>query len=209
MIEANPKSYRKTPVDTFGYGWSLNIPWIEQTDKGKFIRLPGGQTIKIELDSNQRFEYHAGAHFIMEGTSTLTLNDGTKYAFDDAGRVLGNKTAVTDPRGDGTDGSFTTWYVYDDLNRLTKTILPDNTPGDKSDNPYTETTYDAIGNKLTERDPNGDIFPEKRPTKFEEKITVCEFKIPQKVNTILKQCENRFPKEGFCFNSWGVMSLYR
>jgi hypothetical protein len=55
----------------------------------------------------------------------------------------------------------------------------------------------------------GDIFPEKRPTKFEEKITVCEFKIPQKVNTILKQCENRLPKEGFYFNSWGVMSLYR
>jgi hypothetical protein len=43
----------------------------------------------------------------------------------------------------------------------------------------------------------GDIFPAKKPTKFEEKITVYEFKIPQKVNTLLKQCENRLPKERF------------
>jgi hypothetical protein len=48
-----------------------------------------------------------------------------------------------------------------------------------------------------------DIFPDKKPTKFEEKITVYEFKIPQKVNTLLKQCENRLPKEGFYFNTWG------
>jgi hypothetical protein len=48
----------------------------------------------------------------------------------------------------------------------------------------------------------GDIFPDKKPTKFEEKITVYEFKIPQKVNTLLKQCENKLPKEGYFFNAW-------
>jgi hypothetical protein len=49
----------------------------------------------------------------------------------------------------------------------------------------------------------GDMFPEKKPKTFEEKISVCEFEIPQKVNTLLKQCENRLQKEGFFFNTWG------
>lgn len=92
QIEGNRKVdsdvYRKTPVDTFGYGWSLNIPWIEETDKGKFIRLPEGQTIKIRFNSNKIFEYHEGIHFIMEGTTRLTMNNGIRYEFDDAGRVI-------------------------------------------------------------------------------------------------------------------------
>jgi hypothetical protein len=48
-----------------------------------------------------------------------------------------------------------------------------------------------------------DIFPDKRPKTFDDKIIVYEFKIPQKVNTLIKQCENRFPEGGFYFNTWG------
>ncbi|TCL54575.1 RHS repeat-associated protein [Hydrogenispora ethanolica] len=88
MIEGNSKTYRKIPVDMFGHGWSLGIPWIEETDKGKFIRLPQGQTVKIELDSGNRFEYHEGIHFVMQGTSHLRMNDGTQYQFDSSGRVI-------------------------------------------------------------------------------------------------------------------------
>ena len=88
MIEANGEAYRKTPIDTFGCGWSLNIPWIEQTDKGKFIRLPGGQTVKVKLNSDNIFEYHEGIHFIMEGTTSLTLTNGMRYEFDSSGRVI-------------------------------------------------------------------------------------------------------------------------
>jgi hypothetical protein len=47
----------------------------------------------------------------------------------------------------------------------------------------------------------GDMFPDKKPKTFEEKISVYEFKIPQKVNTLLNQFESRLPKEGF-FNTW-------
>ena len=48
----------------------------------------------------------------------------------------------------------------------------------------------------------GDMFPDKKPKTFEEKISVYEFVIPQRVNNLLIQCENKLPKEGFFFNTW-------
>ncbi|MBA7524042.1 hypothetical protein ES705_16179 [subsurface metagenome] len=89
LIEKN-KDGNKSPLDTFGYGWSMNIPWIEVTDKGKFIRLPQGQTVKIKL-ANGRFEYHEGVHFtvILENSNyRLILKDGKRYEFDSNGRVI-------------------------------------------------------------------------------------------------------------------------
>lgn len=86
------------------------------------------------------------------------LGQTRHYRYD----ALGNKIAEIDPRGNGVDGQFTTWYVYDDLNRLVRTVLPDNTPPEDPymaqptfDNPYTEISYDEIGNKKKERDANG------------------------------------------------------
>lgn len=90
IIESNSVNNTKAPVDTFGSGWSLNIPWIETNDKGKFIRLPEGQTVKIEL-KNGRFEYHEGIHFtvlLQNNNYNLIMKDGTRYYFDGAGRVV-------------------------------------------------------------------------------------------------------------------------
>jgi RHS repeat-associated protein len=100
MASNSDQSYStKAPVDTFGCGWSLAIPWIESSAKGKFIRLPDGQTFKIEWDSSGTFEYHAGAHFILKNTAgggySLTLNSGIKCEFDSLGRVI----TQTDPGG--------------------------------------------------------------------------------------------------------------
>ena len=109
-----------------------------------------GNKVKI-VDPNggiSEFTYSARGYLL---TQRDPEGNVTRYQYD----ALGNKTAVTDPRGNGADGSFTAYYQYDDLNRLSKTILPDNTPSDLSDNPYTLVTYDEAGNKLTERDPNG------------------------------------------------------
>ncbi|TCL54573.1 hypothetical protein EDC14_10621 [Hydrogenispora ethanolica] len=58
-------------------------------------------------------------------------------------------------------------------------------------------THDAV--MIARED---DIFPDKKPQKFGEKIAVYEFKIPPRVNDLIKQCENRLPKEGFYFNTW-------
>lgn len=103
------------------------------------------------------YTYSARGYLISE---TDPLGNVTRYQYDS----LGNKIAVTDPRGNGTDGKFTTWYLYDDLNRLRRTVLPDGTPPAAPymdtpayDNPYIEITYDVNGNKLTERDANGVI----------------------------------------------------
>ena len=120
LIAANTKvdatTYDKTPVDTFGYGWSLNIPWIEETDKGKFIRLADGETIKIELKNNQ-FEYHEGAHFIvrLDGNYSLLLNDGTRYQFDSKGRVSWKK----DPSGKNT---LTYEYNNREISRIVDSV---------------------------------------------------------------------------------------
>jgi RHS repeat-associated protein len=110
-----------------------------------------GNKQKVIDSYGRTIEYSYSARgYLLTETDSATGNI-TRYQYD----ALGNKTAVTDPRGNGADGSFTTWYQYDDMNRLSKTILPDNTPDNLSDNPYTLITYDAAGNKLTERDPNG------------------------------------------------------
>lgn len=90
LIETNTKKdgsrAYKSPVDTFGYGWSLSIPWIEESDKGRFIRLPEGITIKIE-EKDGKFEFHNGHHFILKD-NVLILNTGVKYEFDDTGKVI-------------------------------------------------------------------------------------------------------------------------
>ncbi|TCL70684.1 RHS repeat-associated protein [Hydrogenispora ethanolica] len=109
------------------------------------------------------------------------LGNITQYRYD----PVGNKIAVIDPRnGENapviwyrfaenqliledprSNKTFTTWYLYDDVNRLYRVVQPDTTPpvnpfaGMPSyDNPYTEITFDLVGNKLTERDPNGLIL---------------------------------------------------
>jgi hypothetical protein len=47
-----------------------------------------------------------------------------------------------------------------------------------------------------------EILSDKKHQKFGEKIAVYEFKIPPRVNDLLKQYENRLPKEGLYFNTW-------
>jgi len=90
------------PLESFGGGWSLNLPWVETpSDDGQFLRLPEGQTLKINWKDN-RFVCHGETHFILERQTygypvflgwrevtagyTLTLKDGTRYQFDDKGR---------------------------------------------------------------------------------------------------------------------------
>ncbi len=88
-IPDDKKKKHTEPVKTFGQGWSLNIPMVETTEEGKFVRLPEGQKIKAEFSGNT-FEYHKGVHFtlrsISDGTYTLTMIDGTVYEFDANGR---------------------------------------------------------------------------------------------------------------------------
>ncbi|MCL4515727.1 MAG: hypothetical protein M1379_09120, partial [Firmicutes bacterium] len=119
-----------------------------------------GNKVKV-VDGNGHattYAYDARNRLVAE---TDALGNTTTYAYDQAG----NKIRTTDPRGNATPevaGDYTTWYRYDDLNRLIQAILPDNTPpvdpfANPADNPTVAFTYDKVGNKLTERDPNGNV----------------------------------------------------
>ncbi|HBE77563.1 MAG TPA: hypothetical protein DDW65_07230, partial [Firmicutes bacterium] len=52
--------------------------------------------------------------------------------------AIGNKLSETDARGNApgaAQNSYTTWYVYDELYRVVKAVLPDNTPPSGPDSP--------------------------------------------------------------------------
>jgi RHS repeat-associated protein len=110
-----------------------------------------GNKVKV-VDGNGHavtFEYDARKRLIKQ---TDARGYSTTHEYDPAG----NRIRTTDPRG------FSTWYIFDELNRLARGILPDQTPPanpyvSPEDNPYVEFAYDLVGNKLTERDPNGNI----------------------------------------------------
>jgi len=75
-------------------------------------------------------------------TITDSLGNTINYTYDSEGNRL--KEDIKDPSG---VLQKTVSYQYDALNRLTRTINPDNT--------YTQTTYDSLGNRITVIDPNG------------------------------------------------------
>ena len=126
------------------------------------------------IDANQKvwdYTYSARGWLLAEKDPAGNV---TRYQYD----ALGNMVAKTDPRNktgytvdtngqvilDETkdDRTFTTWYIYDDMNRLIRIVQPDATPPDEAalqsgayDNSYTELAYDENGNRMSERDPNG------------------------------------------------------
>ena len=164
IIEANNKVdktvYRKTPVDTFGNGWALNIPWIEKTDKGRFLRLPEGQTIKIEF-KNKKFVYHKGIHFILEqptknGSYYLTMKDGTKYEFDSDGKV---RKKISPSRKNEIIFNYSgrqLSYIIDSLGRRVEFTYKNKAITKiKVDGRPLEYVYDKNGNLIEARDPEG------------------------------------------------------
>ncbi|GLQ95089.1 putative Ig domain-containing protein [Dyella acidisoli] len=78
------------------------------------------------------------------GTGQLNLT--TTYSYDGAGKTL---TVTT---GAGTSAATTTQYLYDNLERLSQTIVA---PG--SLNLTTAYTYDANNNLVTQTDANGNV----------------------------------------------------
>ncbi len=119
-----------------------------------------------EIETNDPYGYSTRKEYDAAGQ--------LKKAFDQFGRVteneydvLGNHEAVHyadgtmesyayDPEGRRTSltnrDAHTTRYEYDRLGRLVKTFQPDGTPGDPSDNPFTEVAYDCVGRIETQWD---------------------------------------------------------
>jgi len=103
----------------------------------------GNESARIDARGQRtRFEYDAHRRL-----ARTTFPDGTTEvnAYD----AEGNLVATTDRLG------RVTRFEYDALDRQVRTIVPDDTPGDDSDNPFTETGYDAAGRVVAEVDANG------------------------------------------------------
>jgi RHS repeat-associated protein len=85
------------PIDMFGNGWALNIPWLFKIEKDdysieKYIRLADGSAVKYQLNNNV-FYHHEGVRFEFKfepsaNQYVLTFKDGSKYIFDSQGRVI-------------------------------------------------------------------------------------------------------------------------
>jgi RHS repeat-associated protein len=149
LLESNQFDGPKYAVDTFGDGWALNIPWVENNDGGDFIRLPEGQTFQI---TSNNFEYTKGPYFklkththqtwtfIFPSTAidgyTLTLSDGTVYQLDKNGKP----TQETDP-----SGMNTVTYSYNGR-QLTKII---DSIGREIDFSYKQIQFTIDKNKIT------------------------------------------------------------
>ncbi len=76
--------------------------------------------------------------------------------------LVGNKITETDQRGNtpgASTNSYTAWYFYDDLYRVVKAVLPDQTPpsdpNNPGDNPVITFVYDYNGNCIKETKANG------------------------------------------------------
>ncbi|WP_284322504.1 hypothetical protein [Dyella acidisoli] len=80
------------------------------------------------------------------GTGQLNLT--TTYSYDGDGKTL------TVTQGAGTSAATTTQYVYDNLERLSQTIV---NPGTGQLNLTTTYTYDANDNLITQTDANGNV----------------------------------------------------
>ena len=140
---------KKYPVDTFGDGWSFNIPWVESNDGGSFIRLPEGQTFQIE---SSNFTYNKGTYFKLKTHThqswsfifptteidgyTLTLSDGTVYQLDRRGKP----TQETDPSGVNT---ITYSYNGDELTKINDSL------GREIDFSYKQIQFTISSNKIT------------------------------------------------------------
>ncbi|MEM7791033.1 MAG: hypothetical protein AAF546_06515, partial [Verrucomicrobiota bacterium] len=71
----------------------------------------------------------------------------TEYTYD----LNGNRTSITDPRG------YTTYFVYDALNRLTDVVHPPATSASDLSAPRIQHVYDLRSNKVGLIDENGNI----------------------------------------------------
>jgi RHS repeat-associated protein len=74
--------------------------------------------------------------------TTDALGNQTKFIYDNLGRRIQSTDAL----------ARATKFEYNQLGKLTKTIFPDNTPNDDSDNLTTTTTYDKLSRKTVETD---------------------------------------------------------
>lgn len=121
-----------------------------------------GNSTNATYDRNGRISF-ASSQFQLNGeTHTLTQS----FVYDKEGRTLsstnsqgnsqyqtynasGKVASTTDIQGNVTH------FTYDEKDRLTRVLLPDNTPNDPTDNPSVSRTYDEADRLTSETSPTG------------------------------------------------------
>jgi RHS repeat-associated protein len=112
----DPYNYEEPPVNV-GKGWQLDFPYVGQ----QYLHLWGGTLYKIDW-SNNTFENHEGAHFVLikngDNTYTLTTASGIVYAFSIAGEV----TSITDLDQNTVTFSYTSGVLTSITDTIGRTV---------------------------------------------------------------------------------------
>ena len=124
-----------------------------------FYDLAGNKIKVVDPNSKVTQYVYSARGWLLRQTDPA---DGvTSFTYD----AIGNKVSETDPRGNApgaAKNSYTAWYFYDELYRVVKAVLPDNTPpadpNYPGDNPVITFNYDYNGNCLNETKANGEVI---------------------------------------------------
>ncbi len=115
-------------LDEDGYEWPTSYEY-DKASKQTVVIDPCGHDITHIYDSN--LDVYRIDSFTLNGThKTVTTYEGTR------------RKSITDANDN------TTYFTYDALGRVIKTMYPPSKPGDP--NTYLYTEYDSLGNKLWE-----------------------------------------------------------
>lgn len=138
-------------VTQFSYtagGLSLTTVYADSTSTSNSYDARRQLTARTDQNgSTTKYDYDSSGRLVAVVQPLGGWDLRTEYEYDRFGNLIVQRDAS------GREARF----EYDGLRRPTKTMLPDDTPGNLADNLYSTTEYDLLGRVVSTTDFNGNI----------------------------------------------------